>query len=82
MDRKTVIGHLLGLLVVFQSWHTLQKFFEVSTFRSLVGICIDNGGIAFLLHLFHGGGHHHLTKKEGLEDGILLKGTTSPYRIT
>ena len=82
MDGKTVVGHRLVLLVVFQARHTLQEFFEVSPLGSFEGIGIDDRGIALHLHLLDGSGHHHLVEIERLEDGILLRGTTSPYRIT
>ena len=82
MDGKTVVGHRLVLLFVFQSRHSLQEFFEVYSFGSLESIGVDNRGIALHLHLLDGSGHHHLVEIERLEDGILLRGTTSPYRIT
>ena len=64
MDGKTVVGHRLVLLFVFQSRHSLQEFFEVCSFGSIESIGIDNRGIALYLHLLHGSSNHHFAEVE------------------
>ena len=72
MDGKTVVGHRLVLLFVFQSRHSLQEFFEVSPLGSFEGIGIDDRGVALHLHLLHGCGNDHLVEIESLEDRIFF----------
>ena len=72
MDGKTVVGHRLVLLFVFQSRHSLQEFFEVCSFGSIESIGIDNRGIALYLHLLHGSSNHHFAEVERLKDGIFF----------
>ena len=72
VDGKTVIGYRLVLLVVFQAWHSLQEFFEVSPIGSLEGIGIDDRGVALHLHLFHGCGNDHIIKIQRFEDRIFF----------